>query len=532
MVRQDSLLSAVLSASLVCVEVTEAVRSGSSVAAQLWSHGSQRCEKNLWMTMDTCVHPVAHDNTSYVITGDIDAMWIRDSTAQLWPYVTLFETKREKTQWAPLSEEKEDDKALMELQELLHGAVKRQAHFQLTDPYANAFTNKWESETDRRLGRGGYVFTGNYEVDSGTYFMKFLTKLVHLQEKVDDASPTLMKDPQIRNAVAMLVGMYRQERDHAKGMSDYKYPLSAPWELPGPNGQGAPAEYTGMVWGAFRPSDDPQVYPYNIPNNIFLASVLGPLSELAEKHWEDSASLVADMRDLRQTIIDGVKAHGVNTEGGKSKYCYEVDGKGNCLMMDDANVPSLLSLPYLDPTHQTFDQELYKNTREFVLSEQNPWYFKGAQVAGIGSPHTGEDTIWPLSLVMQAMTTKDLDEKHAMIAALRVVDPHQKGLCESFHKNELSQITRAWFAWPNSLFAEFMMKEKDGSCNPSLAQLRQHLPQQNKSVSLTRVSHNVALSQKGMAEAGRQLSSASLDQDRREGVVLPRAEYYEHLERL
>lgn len=499
-----------------------ALRSDSlSIQAKLVSHATERCEKNLWMTLDTCVSPV-DDNTSYVITGDIDAMWIRDSTAQLWPYITLYEMKRKEEDWKPLGEESKDDKVLIQLRDLLHGALQRQAHFQLTDPYANAFTNKWESETDRRLGRGGYVFTGNYEVDSGTYFLKFLSKMVDLEMKDMGGKSQLMEKPIIREVVTMLVGVYREERDHALGKSDHKYPLSPPWELPGEDGQGAPAKYTGMVWGAFRPSDDAQTYPYNVPNNIFLAAMLGKVSALAEKHWEKSKALVEHMQDLRKSIVEGVKKYGVHQgDNGTSVYCYEVDGRGNCNLMDDANVPSLLSLPYLDPTQSTFDKELYYNTRAFVLSEKNPWYFKGENVAGIGSPHTGPDTIWPLSLVMQAMTATSQAEKNQVMAALQTVDPDQHGLSESVHKGDVTRVTRKWFAWPNSLFAEFLMKNHDGSCSPSIADLQGHLEKPKQTVSLTR---GAGQGPAGSARLSR--GSTSIDADRREGVVLPRPEYY------
>merc|ERR1740121_2511708 len=227
----------------------------------------------------------------------------------------------------------DEKSSLQHLQRLLAGALRRQAKFLLTDPYANAYTDKWDSAMNARLCRGAYVFTGNYEVDSGVYFMRFFTRLAQLELQQHgppvkkapqmaqstlrgsagdphSAGYSLLGDPTLRDAVTMLIALYRQERDHALGKSKHRYPLSQPWELPGSTGQGNPAKWTGMVWGAFRPSDDPQVYAYNIPSNLFLASVLEPLSILAEQHWEGSQELVSSMRDLRRTILEGVQKHG------------------------------------------------------------------------------------------------------------------------------------------------------------------------------------------------------------------------------
>jgi len=514
------------------------LRTSVQAAAHAWARES--CEKNLWMTLDTCLKEL-DDNTSYVITGDIDAMWTRDSTAQVWPYLMMLEKHQEDFE----QKTDEEKSSLVHLQKLLAGALRRQAKFILTDPYANAYTDKWEGETDRRLNRGGYVFTGNWEVDSGTYFMRFLTRMFELESKqkagntiflqsksvVDDPSSeqyTLLGDPHLRKAVEMMVATYRQERDHAKGKSHHRYPQSAPWELPGDGGEGNKAAYTGMVWGAFRPSDDPQQYAYNIPNNMFLASVLQPLSELAAQHWSGSEKLVASMQELRKTILDGVHEHGTTSavKAGVAEakaedkvYCYEVDGLGNCLLMDDANVPSLLSLPYLDPTGEAYDKKMYESTRKFILSEKNPWYFVGKDGKGIGSPHTHENMIWPLAMVMQAMTATSQGEKNEVIANLYRVQAKssaKNGLSESFNKDEASSITREWFAWPNALLAEHLMALKPAGCAPSLAALKQHLPKQVQK----------AKADGPLNELHTKFYLAPEDKLRRQDVVLPAEEYF------
>jgi len=542
------MMRALFAAAAVAVAVrphaAEAMRTSLQAAAFSWARES--CEKNLWMTMDTCLKEL-DDNTSYVITGDINAMWTRDSTAQVWPYLLMLEKHLGEEQESS-SDEKQ---SLKHLEKLLAGALRRQAKFLVTDPYANAYTDKWDSAKDSRLNRGGFVFTGNYEVDSGVYFMKFLTRMMQLELKQRGASPqnlrgesillqnqadaadprkpgyTLAGDPNMRSAVEMLVAMYRQERDHAKGKSEHRYPQSAPFELPGAEGQGNLANYTGMVWGAFRPSDDPQTYAYNIPNNLFLASALGPLSQLAEEHWEGSDKLVSAMKDLRHTILEGVHTHGTTTaakagftetKADEKVYCYEVDGLGNCLLMDDANVPSLLSLPYLDPSRGVFDDKIYSKTREFVLSSKNPWFFEGKDGKGIGSPHTHEDKIWPLALVMQAMTATSQAEKNHVLTSLyssQAKSSANNGLSESFNKDNAADITREWFAWPNALLAEHLMQQKPSGCSPSLAELSKHLP--NKVLKANEEGPVASLKTK--------FYLAPADKLRRENVLLPSADY-------
>eukprot|EP00928_Gymnodinium_smaydae_P052810 TRINITY_DN3696_c0_g3_i1.p1 TRINITY_DN3696_c0_g3~~TRINITY_DN3696_c0_g3_i1.p1 ORF type:complete len:499 (+),score=83.37 TRINITY_DN3696_c0_g3_i1:54-1550(+) len=421
------------------------------LSSQAQRRVTEYCEKNAWLTLKTCVQPL-DDNTTYVITGDIDAMWIRDSAAQLHPYITLAKKEGNHSKLRPL----------------LEGALRRQAQFILTDPYANAFTIHWNHDVNHRLGRGGYVATGNYELDSGAYFFRFLSHM----EKAFPSSAMFDEEP-IRAASRMMVALYKQEQQHANGKSEYLYPKSPPYELPGPDGQGSPVQYTGMVWGAFRPSDDAQQFGYNIPGNLFLAATLEPLARIASTRWKDAA-LAKAATELRDSILKGVENHGTTKVDGETVYCYEVDGHGSCSVMDDANVPSLLSLPYLDPDAKVYDKNIYKATRGVILSEKNPWFFAGAAAAGIGSPHTGDGRIWPMSLIMQAMTTDSKEEKQSLVNTLAESQMSQSGLVESFSQDAFTDITRPWFGWPNALLAEHLMKE--GSCNPSLRELDDIIP--------------------------------------------------------
>eukprot|EP00933_Yihiella_yeosuensis_P021494 TRINITY_DN169_c8_g1_i1.p1 TRINITY_DN169_c8_g1~~TRINITY_DN169_c8_g1_i1.p1 ORF type:complete len:547 (+),score=102.99 TRINITY_DN169_c8_g1_i1:69-1709(+) len=432
------------------------------------------CKRDFFMTLETCVQPL-DDGTVHVITGDIPAMWIRDSSAQLWPYIKFAKSQAEGGE-VGLHAIGQQSKGLngvasnsTKIRDIIEGALKRQAKYISSDPYANAFNKEYKEYVDfgeNRLNRGGYVSTGNFEIDSGAYYFRLLSGFV---DAFPDRKKAILDHPHVLEAVKKMIAVYRLERNHFK-RSKYKYPQSPPWELPGPGGRGTNVGYTGMVWGGFRPSDDPQQLGYLVPSNVFIASQLQPIENFARTHWKDK-KLANHIADLKKTITEGVKKHGVHKKDGKEVYCYEVDGLGGCNLMDDANVPSLLSLPYIDPSVSSFDKQIYNNTRKFILSSQNPWYFKGSAGEGIGSPHTGRGMIWPMSLVMQAFTAENDAEKKKVMNTLLSLNLEKQGLTESFNSNNADYITRAWFGWPNALFSEYMMGQ--GMCKPAMSDLRQ-----------------------------------------------------------
>jgi meiotically up-regulated gene 157 (Mug157) protein len=128
--------------------------------------------------------------------------------------------------------------------------------------------------------------------------------------------------------------------------------------------------------------------------------------------------------------------------------------------MDDANVPSLLALPYLGCIEA--NDPLYLNTRKFILSPDNPWYFEGKAGKGIGGPHVGEEMIWPLSIIMQAMTSTDEQEIRECLKILKSTHAGTGFMHESFHMDDPSRFTRSWFAWANTLFGEMILRtERD-----------------------------------------------------------------------
>ena len=137
-------------------------------------------------------------------------------------------------------------------------------------------------------------------------------------------------------------------------------------------------------------------------------------------------------------------------------YAFEVDGYGNRFLMDDANVPSLLAMPYLGDVD--VNDPVYQNTRRLVLSPSNPYFFKGKAGEGIGGPHIGFNYIWPMSLIMRATTSNDEKEIRYCIETLRDTDGGTGFMHESFHKDNPSDYTRSWFAWTNTLFGELIVK--------------------------------------------------------------------------
>src|SRR5699024_210654 len=221
------------------------------------------------------------------------------------------------------------------------------------------------------------------------------------------------------------------------------------------DGQGAPVTYTGMTWSGFRPSDDACKYGYLIPANMFAAVVLKQLQEIATEIFNDS-ELAKQASDLAAEIDQGIQKYGkVEHPEYGTIYAYETDGLGNYNLMDDANVPSLLSMPYLG--YCDIHDEIYQNTRKFLLSTSNPYYYEGKAAKGIGSPHTPEHYIWHIALAIQGMTAQTAEEKNEILALFKTTDAGENLMHEGFHVDDPKQYTRPWFSWANSMFSEFIL---------------------------------------------------------------------------
>ena len=388
-------------------------------------------------TLDTTVdfEMINGKPDTYVITGDIDAMWLRDSTAQVWPYLSLI---------------KED----ANLQQLVRGVINRQVKCIHLDRYANAFykdenkISEWKSDlTEMKPG----VHERKWEIDSLCYPIR----LAHQYWKLTgDRTPF---DESWEEAIKLIVTTFK-EQQRKNGRGPYSFQRTTAWATDGVplGGYGYPVKPVGLICSMFRPSDDATVFPFLIPSNFFAVVSLKQAAEMV-KSLRNNNNLANDCLQVAKEVESALKQHAIIDHPGIGKlYAYEVNGVGSFNLMDDANVPSLLSLPYLNavPTNDN----VYTNTRKFVLSPDNPFFFKGTAGEGIGGPHAGMDMIWPLSIIMRGLTSNDRNEIKKCLTMLKNANANTGFMHESFNKNDASKFTRKWFAWANTLFGEFILQ--------------------------------------------------------------------------
>lgn len=386
-------------------------------------------------TLDTTVDHGDVDGRpdTFVITGDIEAMWLRDSTAQVWPYLPLMEGDAE-------------------LARLVAGVVNRQTRCILVDPYANAF-NKGPGESpwkDDLTAMKPELHERKWEVDSLCYAIRLAHGYWALTA---DASPF---DDAWREAMRLVVRTFR-EQQRRDGPGPYRFQRVTGWQTDtvAGAGYGNPIRPVGLIVSIFRPSDDATTFPFLVPSNHFAVVSLRQLAELAEAHGL-GGDFAAECRALAAEVDAALREHAVVEHPALGEvWAYEVDGFGNRHHMDDANVPSLLSLPYLGACAK--DDPLYLRTRAFVLSDHNPYFFRGTAGSGVGGPHAGMDRIWPLGLVMQALTSTSDAEIAGVLRTLKSTHAGTGFMHESFHKDDPSDFTRAWFAWANTLFGELVL---------------------------------------------------------------------------
>lgn len=373
------------------------------------------------------------DGKTFVITGDIPAMWLRDSAAQVRPYLLAAE---------------EDE----EIADLLEGVIRQQYAFILHDPYANAFNEsangKGHQNDDTNMT--AHVWERKYEIDSLCYpvqlaylFWKSTGRTSHINET-------------FQQVVETIIQVWRTEQDHEKD-SSYRFERSECRQSDTliREGKGGRVVPTGMTWSAFRPSDDACTYGYLVPANMFAVVILGYAAEMCEEVLINP-SLQEECLMLRSEIQSGIEHyakldHPIHGE----LYVYETDGEGRVNLMDDANVPSLLAAPYLG--YLSFEDPTYINTRKFLLSRDNPYYYEGKYANGIGSPHTPDHYIWHIALAIQGMTTTNETEKQEIVAYFLQTDGGTHFMHEGFNADCPEEFTRDWFAWANTMFSEFVL---------------------------------------------------------------------------
>ncbi|RDI99388.1 glycoside hydrolase family 125 protein [Dyella solisilvae] len=373
---------------------------------------------------------------TFIVTGDIDAMWMRDSSAQVWPYVQLAA----------------QDKGL---QRLFQGLIHRQALSIRIDPYANALTRDpaaksnltWSQHdlTDMKPG----VAERKWEIDSLCYPIR----LAYGYWKA--TGDVTAFDDDWHAAMLTVIRTFReQQRKDGPGPYHFQRASPTPNDTQYLQGFGQPTRPVGMVHAMFRPSDDATIYPFNIPGNLFAVTSLRQLAEMLAGVRHD-ASAGAECHALADEIQRAVEIHGVIHGDLGDYWAYEVDGFGNQLFMDDANVPSLIALPYLGACSR--DDANYLRTRAKVWSTRNPYFFKGNAAEGIGGPHVGLRMIWPMSIMMRALTASDTREITQCLAWLKATHAGTGFMHEAFDQDVPTKYTRSWFAWANSLFGELIV---------------------------------------------------------------------------
>jgi uncharacterized protein len=372
---------------------------------------------------------------TYVITGDIDAMWQRDSSAQVYPYLPLMA---------------EDPR----LQQLIAGVINRQTRNTLLDPYANAFykdsskESQWKSDfTDMKPG----VHERKWEIDSPCYTIR----LAHGYWKTSgDTAPF---DENWRSAIKLILQTFR-EQQRKENHGPYHFMRRTEFatdSLPG-RGYGNPGKPVGLIFSMFRPSDDATVFPFLVPSNFFAVVSLRQAAEMLEQIHHDTA-LAKECRALADEVETALHEYAIvdHPKAGRV-FAFEVDAFGNYYCTDDGNIPNLLSLTYLGAVKP--DNKTYLNTRKFLLSPANPYWCVGTAASGLGGPHVGVDMIWPLGLIVQGLTATSESEVKNCLTTLQNTTAGTGFMHEAFNKDDPTKFTRAWFAWANTIFGELVLK--------------------------------------------------------------------------
>jgi len=386
-------------------------------------------------TLDTTVETGTRDGKpdSFVITGDIHALWLRDSTAQVTPYLSLV-------------------KGDPDLQRLIKGLIHRQAFCVLLEPYANAFLKNtsekgWDDLPPNKPG----VHERKWEVDSLCYVIRLSYQY---WKTTGDASAF---DEEWQRAMRQIVKTFRTEQ-LKNGPSPYRFIRKTTVMIDAPpfEGEGHPVKPCGLIRSAFRPSDDSTIFPFLIPSNAFAVVELRHLAEIFGMVVRDAA-FGNECKALANEVEQAIDKYGIVEHETLGKiYAFEVDGYGGRLLMDDANVPNLISLPYLGFVKA--DNKIYQNTRRVVLSDNNPYFRRGKFASAVGSPHTGKRNVWHLATIMQAMTSDDDNQIKNCLSTLKRTHAGTGFMHESYDPDNPKDFTRSWFAWANTIFGELILK--------------------------------------------------------------------------
>ena len=389
-------------------------------------------------TLDTTVHYEAEgqdgEPDTFVYTGDIHAMWLRDSGAQVYPYVALAAKDKQ-------------------LKRMLAGVVLRQLRCVCLDPYANAFNREprpdgeWMKDITQMTPM---LHERKWEVDSLCYVLRLC--YAYWQATGDES---VFGDLWLEAVGKILTTFRDQQRKDGRGSYKFQRRTERQLDTMNNDGWGSPVRPVGLIASAFRPSDDATTLLFLVPSNFMAVHQLRNAADILT-HVNRRDDLAGQCRTLAYEVESALRRYAVHHHPKYGLiYAYEVDGFGNQILMDDANVPSLLAMAYLGDV--SVDNPIYQNTRRFVWSEDNPYFFRGKAGEGIGGPHIGYDMPWPMSIMMRAFTSRDDAEIKACVEMLMKTDAGTGFMHESFHKDDATRFTRKWFAWQNTLFGELII---------------------------------------------------------------------------
>ncbi|AEB06644.1 Uncharacterized conserved protein UCP028846 [Coriobacterium glomerans PW2] len=376
------------------------------------------------------------DGTCFVATGDLPAMWLRDATFQVLPYVYLADE-------------------IPALAELARRVLRRELRFVRLDPYANAFNETpsgahWsDDETDVEVNP--QVWERKFEIDT------LCAPLLLALRLIDRTGDTSILDDEFWATFDVILSTFETEQRHDSSPYFFRRAGCAENDTLPCDGRGTPVERTGMIWNGFRPSDNRCELGYHVPANMFASSVLGALLPLI---GESNHELARRASTMIAEIEHGIEAHAVlSLPNGRIGFAYEVDGLGGARFMDDANTPSLLSLPYLGAIDA--ESSLWQATKSFVLSAENPYFYRGRALSGIGSEHTPKRYVWPIALAMEGLVSRDPSVKADRLERICATSA-QTGQChEGVHADDPTRFTRTWFSWANMTYCQLALDYLD-----------------------------------------------------------------------
>ena len=426
--------------SLVRVALVGYTNVGKSTLMNLIAKSEVFAENKLFATLDTTVRARKDANgkdDTIVYTGDIHAMWLRDSGAQVWPYLQLANKDEH-------------------LRSMLAGVIRRQFKCIELDPYANAFLDPYDPNPDHQwmsdqTEMRPELHERKWEIDSLCYPLRLAYQY---WLTTGDAS---VFDEHWMAAIKNILKTFR-EQQRKEGLGPYTFMRVTDRQLDTVcnAGKGNPVNPVGLIASVFRPSDDATTFLFLVPSNFFAVTSLRKAAEILTE-VNDEPALAAECTALAAEVETALKKYATyNHPEFGTIYAFEVDGFGNRFLMDDANVPSLLAMPYLGD--MDVNDPIYQNTRRFVWSEANPYFFRGTAGEGIGGPHIGYDMAWPMSIMMKAFTSQDDAEIKRCVEMLMTTDAGTGFMHESFNVNDPADFTRSWFAWQNTLFGELILK--------------------------------------------------------------------------